>query len=121
MGEIEACKVACSDYDAAQPTTPAPVVQPTAPATNSPSTGKPNSLTCKLGCNKCGYNWYEHQWNNGNPSWYFKNLECGCCQGTKEEIEVCKVACSDYDAAQPTTLARVVKQLTRLPSTVPSI
>lgn len=59
-----------------------------------------NADTCVPGCKKCGYNWYEKQWNNGNPSSYFTNTECECCGGTQAEKETCKSACSGYNMAR---------------------
>jgi hypothetical protein len=57
--------------------------------------------TCELGCKACGYNWYENQWNNGSPSSYFTNKDCGCCMGNKggnsktsAEYQVCQGVCA---------------------------
>ena len=48
---------------------------------------------CDLGCERCGYNWYKRNWNNGNPTKYFRNTDCGCCGGSKAQKEVCKEVC----------------------------
>jgi len=47
--------------------------------------------TCELGFNKCGYNWYQNQWNSGSPTQHWSKY-CGCCGGTQIQQDNCKTA-----------------------------
>ena len=51
---------------------------------------------CTLGCNKCGYNWYQQQWKNGQPTKFFQNRDCGCCQigGDMNAFDDCRYYCT---------------------------
>jgi hypothetical protein len=51
---------------------------------------------CEMGCNVCGYNWYEKHWNDGNPTMWHGQY-CTCCKGTQAQQNVCKKVClADY-------------------------
>ena len=49
---------------------------------------------CQLGCNTCGYNWYENHYNNGNPTEHY-SAYCDCCGGSQEQQNVCKEVCAE--------------------------
>ena len=53
---------------------------------------------CDIGCESCGYNWYEQHWNNGDPTSHWDAF-CGCCQGIQAQQDVCKTVCVSH--AQP--------------------
>ncbi|CAE7884831.1 unnamed protein product [Symbiodinium microadriaticum] len=50
-------------------------------------------VECQLGCSKCGYNWYQSQWQNGSPSRDFHKY-CGCCGGSQAQQDDCKEVCA---------------------------
>eukprot|EP00930_Biecheleria_cincta_P029338 TRINITY_DN20415_c0_g1_i1.p1 TRINITY_DN20415_c0_g1~~TRINITY_DN20415_c0_g1_i1.p1 ORF type:complete len:264 (-),score=32.05 TRINITY_DN20415_c0_g1_i1:245-1036(-) len=61
--------------------------------------------TCELGCNNCGYNWYQQHWNKGTPTRYY-NSYCGCCGGTQVQQNQCKLVCSDPTTTTTTKATR---------------
>merc|ERR1711935_744240 len=49
---------------------------------------------CALGCEACGYNWYNiHCISGRETSWC--NVLCGCCGGIIAQQDVCKNVCVD--------------------------
>jgi len=55
--------------------------------------------TCQLGCNICGYNWYEKHYNKGNPTQHWDKY-CNCCKGTMEQQNTCKAVCTTNNEGQ---------------------
>merc|ERR1719204_254791 len=56
----------------------------------------PDAGSCELGCNRCGYNWYEKHYNNGSPTEHW-NKYCNCCEGTMEQQNTCKGVCTNWE------------------------
>jgi len=76
---------------------------------------KKEEKTCTPGCNACGYNWYEKNWNNGNPNSYFKNKSCGCCgHSDAAGFENCAEACSGYKRTEDTQEIQLAAENQRL-------
>merc|ERR1711975_180463 len=72
-----------------------------APTTESPS-------SCPLGCNTCGYNWYERQYKRFGAAGYWKSQNCACCMGnsgekseTSAKFQTCKKACTEAPSPTP--------------------
>ena len=42
------------------------------------------------------YNWYERNWRNGQPTKFFQNRDCGCCQigGAMNAFDDCRYYCT---------------------------
>jgi hypothetical protein len=62
---------------------------------------------CEIGCEACGFNWYETEWNDGKPSVHFAN-NCDCCKGDTNQQAICKVACISKEPVEEFDVSSIV-------------